>query len=95
MVCSVAKSWNLCLNVSKCAAMRFSGQKSEGILPFYNIDGKFLEFVSVHRDLGVLVDSRLKFHEHNREVARKAGGFAGELLRVVAQCLWCPCLSLI
>ena len=81
MVCSVAKFWNLCLSVSKCVAMRFSAQKSDGIPPFYNIAGKFLEFVSVHRDLGVLVDSILKFHEQIREVVRKAVGFAGELLR--------------
>ena len=81
MVCSVAKSWNLCLNVSKCVAIRLSAQKYEGIPPFYDIDGKFLKFVSVHRDLGVLVDSRLKFHEHIREIAQKAGGIAGELLR--------------
>ena len=45
VVCSIAKSWNLCLNVSKCVTMRFSAQKSEGIPPFYNIDDKFLEFV--------------------------------------------------
>ena len=81
MVCSVAKSWNLCLNVNKCVAMRFSAQKSEEIPPFYDIAGKFLEFVSVHRDLGVLVDSRLRFHEYIREVVQKAGGLAGELLR--------------
>ena len=59
--------------------MMFSAQKSEGISPFYNIDGEFLEFVSVHRDLGVLVYSRLKVQEHIR-VVRKAG-LACELLR--------------
>ena len=80
MVCFVAKSWNLCLNVSKCVAMRFSSQKSEVIPAFYNIDSKFLDCVSVHRDLWVLVDSRLKFHEHIREVVQKAGGLASELL---------------
>ena len=48
MVCFVAKSWNLCLNISKCFAMRFSAQKSEVISAFYNIDGKFLDYVSVY-----------------------------------------------
>ena len=80
MVCSVAKSWNLCLKVSKCVAVRFSAQISEGIPAFYNLDGKFLEFVLVQRGLDVLVDSRLKFHEHIREVVRKAGDIADELL---------------
>ena len=78
--------------------MRLSAQKSEAILPFYNINAKFLQFISVHRDCGVLVDSRLKFHRHIKEVVQRAGGFAGELLCstvCVAQCSWCFCLSLI
>ena len=62
MVGSVAMSWNFSLNSSKCIAMRFSAQKFEVIPAFCNIDGKYLEYLSVHRDLGVLVDSRLKFH---------------------------------
>ena len=61
--------------------MRFSAQISETISAFYNTDGKFLEFVSVHRDLCVLVDFKLKFHGHVTEVVQTAGGFASELLR--------------
>ena len=61
--------------------MRFGGKKSNEISSYYNIGGKFLEFVAVHKDLGVKVDYRLRFHEHVREVVRKAGGLAGELLR--------------
>ena len=33
-----------------------------------------------HRDLGVLVDSNLKFHLHIREVVQKAAGLACSLL---------------
>ena len=79
-ICSVAKSWNLRLNISKCVAMRFGGQKSDEIPAYYNIGGKFLEFVSVHRDLGVEVDFRLRFHEHACEVVQKAGSLTGKLL---------------
>ena len=46
----------------------------------YSIDGKVLDFVTSHRDLGVLVDSKLRFHNHIHNVVRKAGGLASELL---------------
>ena len=52
--------------------------------------------VSVHRDLGVLVDSRLKFHEHIKEVVRKKEGWLASCcvqLCVVTQFSWCPCSS--
>ena len=32
-------------------------------------------------DLGVLVDSKLRFHDHVHYVVREAGGLASELLR--------------
>ena len=75
-ICSVAKSWNLHLNISKYVAMRFGEKKSHIIPSYYNISGKFLEFVAVHRSLGVKVDYRLRFHEHVREVVRKARSLA-------------------
>ena len=60
--------------------MRFNAQKSAIIPAFYNNEGKFLDYVSVHRDLGVLFDFSLKFHGHIREVVRRAEVLAGELL---------------
>ena len=30
----------------------------------YSIDGKVLDFVTSHRDVGVLVDSKLCFHDY-------------------------------
>ena len=50
---SVAKSWNFHLNICKCVAMRFGGQKSDEVSSYYKIRGKFMEFISVHGDLGV------------------------------------------
>ena len=57
-VCSVGNSLSLCLNVSKCVTteLRFSTQNTEGI--FITSMASFLS-ASVHRDLGVLVNSRL------------------------------------
>ena len=81
-VCSVARPWNLRLNISKCVVMRFGTCIAGNNLSCsYSIDGKVLDFVTSHRDLGVLVDSKLHFHDHIRNVVRKAGGLVSELLR--------------
>ena len=81
-VCSVARSWDLRLNINKCVVMRFGAYNADNRLDFnYSIDGKLLEFVTSHRDLSVLVDSKLRFHDHVRNVVRKVGGLANELLR--------------
>lgn len=47
----------------------------------YYLDGVQLRFVESHRDLGVTVDTRLRFHQHVREVVGKAAGLAINLLR--------------
>ena len=55
-VCSVSRSWNLRLNISKCVAMRFGACNTGNNLHCsYSIDGKVLDFVAFHRDLGMLV----------------------------------------
>ena len=62
--------------------MRFGAHRiNDNVVFNYNIDGRVLEFVSSHKNLDVLVDSRLRFHEHVHSVARKAGGLTGELLQ--------------
>ena len=40
-----------------------------------------LDFVECHRDLGVLINRGLKFHNHVGDVVRKAAGLANSLLR--------------
>ena len=47
----------------------------------YFIDNNPIDFVSTYKDLGVLVDNKLKFHEHIRTTAGKAGGVANNILR--------------
>ena len=79
-VCSLAKSWNLKLNINKCV-MRFGVSVGIRLTGNYDIDGVPLKFVSSHRDLGVLVDIKSKFHDHERSVVRKACGMVGKLLR--------------
>ena len=62
--------------------MRFGGKKSNVVTAYYKINGNILEFVAVRRGLRIRDDSRLRFHEHIREVVRKAGHFGGELLHL-------------
>ena len=47
----------------------------------YELNGSTLEFVKSCRDLGVVVDDKLRFHSHVDSVVRKAGGLIGSLLR--------------
>ena len=61
--------------------MRFGGSAGIRLTGNYDIDSVPLTFVSSHRDLGVLVDVKLKFHDHVRIVVSKAGGMIDELLR--------------
>ena len=64
-LCSVTRSWNLRLNISKCAVMRFSENNADNRMDCnYSIDGKLLKFVTSHRDLDMLVESKLRIHDH-------------------------------
>ena len=65
--------------------MRFSRGKidwdldrGEGV---YSLGGGRLSIVESHKDLGVVVDAKLKFHKHVRTVIGKAGRVLGEMLR--------------
>jgi hypothetical protein len=82
---SVARSWNLGLNPDKCVVLRFYRGRIDfgALVPLnqYFLQGRALKFVSAHRDLGVSVDTSLRFHHHIRVVAAKAGGLANCLLR--------------
>ena len=75
-------SWNLKLNPSKCKVMRFCRGSALVRGGFrYNLGGVPLDFVDEYKDLGVLVDVKLRFHSHIQSVARKAAGMANNLLR--------------
>ena len=83
-VSSVARSWNLKLNRKKCVVMRFGRGNlnvSNEVGSGYFLNGEELEIVARHRDLGVIVDPTLKFHEHVESVVRRASALANSLLR--------------
>jgi hypothetical protein len=81
----VAASWNLFLNPAKCVVMRFSrhfaGINTLGGGTKYRLGNSVLEFVDSHRDLGVVVDTRLRFHCHVRDMVCRAAGLCSSLLR--------------
>ena len=80
----VAKSWGLRINKDKCFAMRFKSANYNlneyGPFASYSIDNNPIDFVTTYKDLGVLVDNKLKFHDHIRTTAGKAGGVANNIL---------------
>jgi hypothetical protein len=84
-ISQAANSWNLSLNPGKCVVLRFRRRFVDWNIndagPGYTLGGSRLEFVQVHRDLGVDVDVGLKFHGHVRGVVCRAAGLCNDLLR--------------
>ena len=78
---STAASWGLHMNVKKCAVLRFSRFSSLLGPPLYTLYGQPIPCLSSSTDLGVLVDTDLKFHGHVQKIAHKAGGLAHSFLR--------------
>ena len=83
-LCCVSSSWGLILNSEKCVSIRFQ----RGFVDWdrvglsdYSLYGQPIQKVSSHRDLGVIVDNKLKFHEHIRSVVDKASGLSANILR--------------
>jgi hypothetical protein len=80
----VSRSWNLKLNTDKCVCMRFGRSVrvvGDGRESPYLLQGVALKYVDSYKDLGVWVDSSLRFHQHTRVIAAKAGGLASNMLR--------------
>ena len=47
----------------------------------YTLNGQQIKFVQEHKDLGVLVDNKLRFHSHILSTTRKAAGVANNIIR--------------
>ena len=74
-------SWGLSLNREKCAVLRFTRNSRDQVPPEYCLDGSPLPTCKTHVDLGLLVDDKLKFHEHVSSVAHKAFGLCQSFLK--------------
>lgn len=71
----------LFLNSNKCKVITFSRKRNNIVFP-YHINGNKLEKVSVIKDLGVLLDSKLMFDIHICATTEKAYRMLGFVLRV-------------
>ena len=76
-----AASWRLQLNQKKCVVMRFQRKMHALPPPCYYINQSVIQVVKSHTDLGVLVDSDLKFHKHITSTVWKAAGLTKNLLK--------------
>ena len=75
-----SKSWGLSFSVNKCARIRFC-RSTQIPLSDYFINDTPIPNKTSFRDLGILVDSTMKFHLHINEVFRKASGVANCIIR--------------
>lgn len=71
------------MNVSKCKVISFT-RRLNAINHPYSIGSNMLERVDTIRDLGVTIDSKLRFHEHIATVAAKAFAVLGFIRRHTA-----------
>ena len=78
---NTSTSWGLKMNAKKCAVLRFCRSLGDTFPVQYYLNGCAIPAVSSHTDLGVIVDTDLKFHRHIRSVAHKAGGLAQNFLK--------------
>ena len=82
---TICESWNLFLNPTKCVVIKFGrnphSRYSDGENSGYMLGTNPLKLVVSHRDLGITVDSSLKFHHHTAKIVNKASGLINQLLR--------------
>jgi len=64
-----SKKWKLKFNISKCYLLHLGKPRGFGE---YTIDGSVIKACDVVKDLGVLIDKQLKFHDHTTAVTKKA-----------------------
>jgi len=78
-----SSQWQLKIANEKCLVLRISNHRciSSCLHPTYSINGHLLNTVSEVRDLGVIVDSSLKFDKHISLIVRKAQQRAGLILK--------------
>ena len=76
-----SRSWGLSFSVNKCARLNFKRGNSLPSVQTYFLGGNSIPNLNQYRDLGVMVDTSLRFHLHIREIYGKASGVAMSILR--------------
>ena len=64
--------WQMPFNISKCKCLHMGRSNSNHV---YSMSGRDIEQTVEERDLGVLIDNQLKFHDHYLWPLVKQGDF--------------------
>lgn len=88
------KQNKLHLNISKCKFISFTVNRNP-LNVTYHIDSTALEQVTVVNDLGILIDSKLKFTQHIDNIFRKSLKMLGFIFRVTYKFTNVKCLKLL
>jgi len=72
----MGKKWLMNFNPSKCECMTISNKSNQPNLT-YCIDNIVIKQVEHAEYLGVTIDSKLKWHEHNNSVVKKGNSVYG------------------
>ena len=78
---STAESWGLTMNLQKCVVLHFRRRFHDDANASYTLNDSAISSVASCNDLGVVIDTELKFHEHCAKIAGKAGGVAHNFLK--------------
>ena len=82
----VSSDWALQFNVGKCCVLHLGPNSPMANYTIYNPTTKVreqLENRAKERDLGVIIDDKLKFHSHVQHVVSRAGSSHGLLKRTI------------
>ena len=80
----VAKSWGLFLHPYQCVSLRFGkGLTLPEPYNHYYIGNNSIPLTDLSKDLGILVDTKLRFHNHIQSMAAKASGVSSNLLKSI------------
>ena len=80
-VVRVSNSWGLVLNPDKCVQIHFGSSRCAADARRYYLNGQQIQLVGSHRDLGILVDTSLRFHIHIKYIVNRAAALANNLLQ--------------
>ena len=80
-VASVSRSWGLILNIDKCVHIHFGPSGRDSDVHRYCLNGQLIRLVESQRDLGILIDTTLRFHIHIKHIVNRAAALASNLLQ--------------
>ena len=68
------RKWQLPLNLKKCKVLHLGHRNEEGQ---YTLEGSQIQKTESEKDLGIIVDRGMKFHEHSASTVKKANRILG------------------